>query len=137
MSDLRTELTRIYASRKALTPQLVVDAARPPGSPLHDRFEWDDSVAGEEYRRYQASKLIRSVRYEYTPVDAPERKFVRGFVSVRQEGNREGYAPVEEIASDEFGSRLLLQELEREMAELKRKYGHLAEFIDIVRKAIA
>lgn len=59
MADLRSALTDIYRARGELTPQLVVDEARPKDAPLHDRFEWDNKVAGEAYRRVQAQQLIR------------------------------------------------------------------------------
>lgn len=132
MGDLRSELLAIYQTRKALTPQLVVDEARPLNAPLHGRFEWNDTVAGEAYRRHQASELIRSVKIEYSPVDAPERKFVRGFVSAQ-----EGYRPTEEVVQDEFATKLLLQECERDIADLTRKYSHLVEFADLMRAAVA
>lgn len=37
----------------------VVEAAKSPSSPLHSRFEWDNTKAGHEYRLAQARKLIR------------------------------------------------------------------------------
>lgn len=46
-----------------LTPALVVDAARDPKSVLHSLFEWDNTVAGERYREYQARTLISKVHY--------------------------------------------------------------------------
>ena len=55
------ELQRIEQKYGYLTPEFVVDEARPEGSPIHSRFEWDDSVAGEAYRRGQARQLIRIV----------------------------------------------------------------------------
>lgn len=139
MADLRSALTEIYQSRGELTPQIVVDEARPKGAPLHDRFEWNDKLAGEAYRRVQAQQLIRSVRIEYTSEPSGERKFIRGFHSLRESGDaeREGYAPTEEIAQDELAMRILLKQCEREISDLKRKYGHLAEFAELMRGAVA
>lgn len=42
----------------------IVDEARPTDSPLHPYFEWDDYLAGERYRRLQATALLRSVVVE-------------------------------------------------------------------------
>ena len=139
MSDLRSELTAIYRKRGELTPQSVLDEARPEGAPLHSRFEWDDAIAGEKYRIVQAQQLIRAVKIEYTD-SAGEKKWVRGFFPIRDmEDNSEkrGYSPTEEIAQDDISLRILLKQCEREIADLKRKYGHLAEFADLLRKAIA
>ncbi|MDD7813642.1 hypothetical protein PP713_13820 [Mycobacterium sp. CSUR Q5927] len=139
MADLRSALTEIYQSRGELTPQIVVDEARPKGAPLHDRFEWNDKVAGEAYRRVQAQQLIRTVKLEFTDNSTGERKFVRAWQSLRESGEaeREGYAPTEEIVQDELATKILFRQLEREIADLKRKYGHLAEFADLMRAAIA
>lgn len=43
----------------ALSPQLVVETARDPTSPLHSLFEWDDQVAAEKFRIVQARIVLR------------------------------------------------------------------------------
>lgn len=45
-----------------LTPDAVVAAASDPQSPLHNRFEWDDSKAAHQFRLEQARTLIRGVK---------------------------------------------------------------------------
>lgn len=138
MSDLRGALMSIYQRDGQLTPEAVVDEARPPGSELHNRFEWNDSVAAECFRHEQARELIRSVRIRFDDKRTGERKYVRAFSSVRDAGktDRSGYAPTEEIARDEFAVKLLLSECKREIADLKRKYGHLEDFTALVRAEI-
>ncbi|AMS03941.1 hypothetical protein BJD58_gp41 [Gordonia phage UmaThurman] len=139
MSDLRSQLTSIYQQRGELTPQSVVDEARPDEHPLHHRFEWDDAVAGEAYRRVQASELIRSVKVVYNETPAGERKSIRAFSSLSQadDPERRGYAPTEELVENELTRAILLRNLEREIGSLKRKYGHLREFSDVMSKAVA
>lgn len=135
MSDLRGILTYQYQKHGELTPQIVVDEARPETAPLHTRFEWNDEVAGEKYRLVQAAELIRSVRIVFSDNSTGERKSVRGFHSRHQAGDKErgGYAPTEELVQDELAVKLLLRELKREIADLKKKYGHLEEFVTVVR----
>ena len=136
MADLRTQLTGIYQQHGELTPQIVVDEARPVDSPLHSRFEWDDAVAGEKYRLTQASQLIRVCRIEFTVEGSDERKFVRAFSSLRESSENAdstGYAPTEEILENEVTRRILLRNMERDIADLKRKYGHLTEFAQVMR----
>lgn len=137
MSDLRAVLTGIYEKHGELSEQVVVDEARPKNAPLHHRFEWNNAIAGEAYRRIQAGELIRSVRIRFDV--AGERKSVRGFVSARETGDveRGGYLPTEEVLEDELALKLLLRELERAIADLKRKYGHLKEFAELIREAAA
>lgn len=57
-----SELDRICQQNEGvLTPAAVVSEARPEEAPLHPAFEWDDSVAAEEHRKWQARQLIRAV----------------------------------------------------------------------------
>ncbi len=134
MSDLRTALTGIYQRRGELSPHVVVDEARPADSPLHDRFEWDNEIAGEAYRLVQAAELIRSVRIVYQDNPTGETKSVRAFHSLREAGSeRKGYAPIDEIITDELATKILLQEFLRKAAELKARYGHLVQYIEWIR----
>ena len=135
MADLRASLTRIYEKNGELTPAAVVDEARPEKSELHHRFEWDDAVAGEAYRRTQAAELIRSVKITFSDRSTGERKYVRAFHSLHETGDAErgGYAPTDEILQDELATRILQQSFKREIADMQRKYGHLDEYKAWVR----
>jgi hypothetical protein len=138
MSDLRSQLTGIYQKHGELTPQIVVDEARPLDAPLHDRFEWDDEIAGEKYRLVQGSRMIRVVRMEITITDSEEPTFIRAFHSLHESGDeeRKGYAPTEEILENEMTRKILLRNMEREISQLKKRYGHLVEFAETMRRVI-
>jgi hypothetical protein len=126
--SLRDHLQSIYDQRGELTPALVVDLARPEDHPLHDRFEWNDAIAGEVHRREQARRLIRSVKI--TDNRNPKRpRHIREFVSVSRGADPQPtYMPTVDAVADEFTRALVLQAMEREIAALKRKYSHLKEF---------
>lgn len=134
--NLRDQLQAIYDEAGELRPRTVVDKAKDPSHPLHDRFEWDDKLAGEKYRLQQASDLIRSVEWTYAeaPDGAPKR--VRAFHSVNRVDGP-SYVPVQEIQQDPFLAKLTLQAAEREWKALHRKYGHLAEFMAVVQRDVA
>jgi hypothetical protein len=135
-TDLRAELLKVRKDYGALADQNVVDAARPPDHPLHSRFEWDDAICGEAYRREQARALIRSVRLTYKEADdlSPARS-VRAFHAMP---SKDGYAydPVEEIADDPFRRQLLLNSAEREWKALLRRYEELEGFLTMVRRDV-
>ncbi|QSL99764.1 hypothetical protein SEA_ODAY_20 [Gordonia phage ODay] len=140
MSDLRSALTSIYKDRGELTPQVVVEEARPDDHPLHNRFEWDNELAGDAYRRVQAQELIRSVKIVFTETPEGEKKTIRAFSSLRghnDDNTRRGYQPTEELVQDEFSRTLLLRQCRREIAALSAKYGHLEEFAAMMTEAIA
>ena len=67
------------------TAESVVNAARKSKGDLHDCFEWDDSIAGEEYRKDQARLILRAI---VTTIDVKrgeeiESIQVRAYESVR------------------------------------------------------
>jgi hypothetical protein len=139
MSDLRTQLTGIYKRNGELTPQIVVDEARPVDAPLHSHFEWDDGIAGEKYRLTQAASLIRVVRTEFTSEKSGEKKFIRAFSSLHESGENDSvgkYMPTEEILEDPTRKAILLRNMQRDISALKNRYGHLVEFAAMMRDAI-
>lgn len=127
MSDLRTALQAIYDDRGKLTPADVVDTARPADHPLHGRFEWDDTAAGEAYRRHQAQQLIRSVKITHVETDGRDLD-VRAFLAVRTPTSPSNYVPTEDVAADPFARRLVEAEMRRAIVALEKRYGHLQEF---------
>lgn len=134
--SLRDELARIYEQRGRLTPAIVVDEARPSDHPLHDRFEWDDSIAGEAWRRQQAHELIRSVRVVYRePTENDAGLDVRAWHAVRDDEGHT-YKPADEVAEDPVLSEIVLRDMQREWQQLHRRYGHFAEFIELVRQTL-
>jgi hypothetical protein len=137
MANLRDELRRIYTKMGGeITPQAVVDDSRPPDAPLHNRFEWDNTVAGEKYRIVQAQELIRSAFTVYAR-DKRGPKTVREFVSTYQAGSPETgvYKRTEEMLQDPVSEAILLRECQRAIEDLKRRYGHLKEFGKLIRDA--
>lgn len=132
--ELHRQLLEIRAESGRLVPQDVVDAARDERHPLHSRFEWDDSVAGEGYRRIQAAELIRSVRVVYAESAEGEPRRVRAWSALPDRGP--GYAPTEEIMHDPLASKVLLRQAERELKIFERKYGHLREFRDLIASVL-
>lgn len=134
--SLRDQLEAVRVEHGRLDPAVLVDAARPAGHPLHDRFEWDDSVAGEAWRRVQAHRLIQAVRVlDLRHDDGPRN--LRAYVAVPQPEGRPDYRPLEEVANDEFAAKLVLQEAEREWRQMFRRFSHLNEFVAMVRQDIA
>ena len=131
--DLKSQLEAIRENYGKLTPQAVVDEARNPEHPLHARFEWDDAVAGEAYRRQQAGELIRSVRITLREADesSPEQS-IRAYHSLPN-ATEHVYEPVEDIAENPFKRQLMLNTMQRDWKALYRRYQEFEEFLDMVR----
>lgn len=118
-----------------LTPSNVVDAARPDDHPLHSRFEWDDSIAGEQWRAAQAAELIRSVRVVFTSAKGEEVS-VREFHSIVRDG-QPVYQPTRDVVADELSTQSLLRDLKRDLERMRHRYSHLREYIDLLRAELS
>lgn len=73
----KAEVSRLIYERGSITPDEVVEEARPVSSPMHRWFEWDDTRAAVEYRRGQAAQLIRVAAREPVVPTVEPRVFVR------------------------------------------------------------
>lgn len=125
-SAVTAVLLDIYAAHGTVTPELVVAAATPDSSPIHDRFEWDDKLAADNYRIVQAGELIRSCRVKVKMASGDEQE-VRQFISVRSPSSASNYVPVEAV-TDPIVQRLVLDQMQRDIGNLVTRYGHLEEF---------
>lgn len=113
-------------------PALVVDSARPDGSPLHPYFEWNDGEAAEQYRRTQASHLLRSivaVRTDGVELKAP----TRAFVSIKSADEGDDEAPPATYTSISEAIRVvdyreqLMKDALRDLDAYRMKYQLLSD----------
>ena len=44
-----------------VTPRVILDDAKKHESPLHDYFDWDNTLAAEKWRLQQAGQLLRNI----------------------------------------------------------------------------
>lgn len=125
---IRDHLEAIYSDHGYLTPQLVVDEARDKSHPLHTHFEWDNKLAGEAWRREQASEMIRTVRV----VQSSGKKLVstRAYHSVPANGGKPVYVEVHDL--DPVQRQLLVQQMHRDWQTFKSRYEGLTEFIQLM-----
>lgn len=103
-----------------LTAEALIQAARPPGHPLHNYFEWDDSKAGHQWRLHQARQLIATARMKFTTtkltLDVP--MFLR---DPEQMPRSQGHRLITSIAQDPASARASLAiELGRAQALIQR-----------------
>lgn len=83
-----------------LTPEAVVEDARDPDSPLHDRFDWDTDRNAYQHLLTQARQLIRSVEIVFrntrTTLTCP--MFVRDPTAGARE---QGYVTLKSVRKEE------------------------------------
>jgi hypothetical protein len=135
----REHMQAIYAEYGKLTPEIVVEVARPKNHPLHAAvFDKAPREAAEAYYRTRAQELIRSVRVAYKTPEGGVRD-MREFFAVRPEHGSEEYVyePAEKIAADPISTEILLRDMEREWRQMFERYSRFKEFVELVRSTLA
>lgn len=126
------ELTRIKQKHGKLQAKAVVDESRPEDAPLHGNFEWNDGVAGENWRVFQARQLIRTVKIENPATQQQYHAFVhignRGETKQGDEISREGYYECAEIVARDVDL------FARALSEIQRKISGLQDSADELRR---
>jgi len=128
------ELERIRQERSGiLKPDHVVAEATDPGNPLHDKFEWDDAVAGHKYRLDQARKLIKAFVVLYPGVDQP----VPCYVNLRKDRgtDEQGYRKIEDVFSNEFLLESLMEDAMNDLRSFEKKYEMLKALAPVFEAA--
>jgi|TARA_Y100000310_G_scaffold223798_1_gene225671 hypothetical protein len=108
----------------------VVAYAQDEDTLLHERFEWDDTVAAHQHRLWQARQLI----VEVTIVPRPETGPTQAYVSLttdRNNGEGGGYRTIVDVMSDEELRTTLLNDAKTEAGKWRKKYSGLKELFSV------
>lgn len=138
MSSARIEeaLLDIYNKRGALTPALVVKEATKASHPLHNDFEWDNTIAGQKYREVQAGHMIRMVTVVVPETGEKARKFVNVTFStpldVEEIGGAGTYVPAEEVALNPQMRASVERQMKLAITALERRYASQQSFWDLI-----
>lgn len=135
--DIVVKELKDIQNAQGLTPENVVERARNVNNPLHRYFTWDNTKAGDKWRKWEARFLIRSIR-----VTISERE-VQAFESVKvnvTEGNNgvemgREYVDVVTIFNDKELKSQLINSALAEARYWAEKYKSLSE-LNPVFKAI-
>lgn len=106
-----------------LTPKNLLEANRGEEAPLHNEFEWDDTIAAESYRVHQAGQLIRMlcIAPEVTTEDStPIRAYFTTSVS-------KSYEHIETIIQNADKYADLKKQAFAELSAFRKKYSMLAD----------
>lgn len=118
-----------------ITPRIVVDAARPADSPMHNVFEWDDPRAAELYREDQARHVLSSIRILQRDEGKAQTTILHAFVNLTEQIGDEkerAYVPLARVLSHDD---LLNQAVNNALAELRAFEDRYASF-DQIAKAV-
>lgn len=114
-----------------LLPSNVVEEARDENSPLHEFFEWEDTIAAEKYRLSQARTLIRSVKISVTVHTIP--LTVVSYVRDPELQTKDaGYRNVLSLRSEEDNARAAIVEEMKRVSNAVRRAKSIAAVLGFV-----
>lgn len=132
------ELSRIQQEMTVITPRVVVASAKSKSSPLHRYFEWDDTIAAQKHREWQARFLITSVHIVDSDSDDPQP--IRAFVNVSPDDEDEmpfvgerGYVSTRSIAGKQNYQTQVLEYARNQLVGWRKRFGHYKEFFGVVQ----
>lgn len=118
-------------SEGRLTPQDLVEEARPIDSPIHKGFEWDDAKAAENYRRHQASIMIRAIVVRESEVIENGREDVSVKIfNLPEKGG--SYESLRTILLDEDKAENLLARAKEELGYFRKKYSQIQRLSKVI-----
>lgn len=129
-SDSEARLIELAELNDGLTPDIVVDDASRPDSPLHRHFCWDDTKAAHEFRLEQARRLIRrfDIVIERSSGDPVQVRSFQFIPSVDK------YMPVERVMRDRQMRDELIARAAAELRSFRLKYQKLLDVDLLVRQ---
>lgn len=125
------ECERIERENGILTTGALVDSARDESSELHPLFEWDDKIAGEQWRNQQAKVVLSCLKITVKSDENEEPKKIRAFVNTNPDRSRGVYMNVEDAMNDYESRNGVLIRAKRELRAFLDKYEGIKELDDL------
>ena len=124
------ELERIERAHGNVTPEAVVEAARPESNPLHDHFEWDDALAAEAHREDQARRLISAITIDTSRSNIESSAPRRLFINVIEQGEQH-YVSMSRVMSSKELRAQVLEKAKDDLRAWRKRYADLTELASI------
>lgn len=122
--------------KETITAKELLDASREEEAPLHSCFEWDDTVAAEQYRVYQARKVIGSIEIKYVKNDTPAHlEQSRYFINVAPNAPKvQGqFATIDIAFSNDKYRNTVLKDALRNLRAFQLKYNRYTELSGVFK----
>lgn len=122
IDDAVQELERIESLYGSLTPENVLKASKPKKAVLHSLFEWDNTIAGEQYRLQQARTIINNIEVKVIANGQPKKVAV--YEVIRQPAGKT-YKSIQTMSSDDI--EFIKERTKKELNILKNKLSFYQE----------
>ena len=121
------EIERIRANsgKEYIEAEDLLEASRENNAPLHSCFEWNDDLAAEKYRLWQARQIIINITVVIETANTVPH--VRAFVSVADSCDKGKFIQIQKaLENNEYRAQILKNAL-AELQTFKHKYSVYSE----------
>lgn len=122
--------------KDSITAKELLDASRDDEAPLHSCFEWDDNIAAEQYRVYQARHIINGIEIEYvkdnTPTELARSRYFINVVKVAPKVQGQ-FATIDTVFSNADYRKQVLNNALTELRSFQRKYNVYNELASVFK----
>lgn len=122
------EMERIESLYGSLTPQNILDASRPKNSLFHTLFQWDDTLAAENYRLQQARTILNNI--EVTVVSDGQPKQISVYEVIKDTSAAPVYKSINTMSATDVV--FIKQRTLKELNILKDKLSIYKEFSSVM-----
>ena len=129
------EIQRIKIT-EGLTPENLLKNGQHKGNPLHNIFEWDNSIAGHKYRLQQARVLINEIKVEIEDIEYYLYENMQVEIEDSGESKRE-YKDCFEIKDDEGMRKQMITKAVNALTYWRSQYEFYGEEFKGVFREIA
>ena len=121
----------IQSLGKEVTPQMIVDFARDEDTELHKCFQWDDSVAAENWRKQQARQVVMSLTVK---VERSEHGEAQTYRLIEHDDTEKIYRPVVLTVRNKDEYARLLAQAQADMIAFKKRYKSIVELQEVIEE---
>ena len=130
------ELKKIEIKYGDLRPENILKEAKNEKNPLHEVFEWNDSVAGEKYRLHQARLFVDAIVIKHqSGIREIEIRAFHSIITGEGETTIRAYHFIDDILRDKEMREILLIQALRDLKSWSEKYQELKELVGVIKKA--
>ena len=119
-----------------VTPELLLESARPEDSILHSCYEWDDAKAAEKYRLNQ-SKMIISNLIVVSADNGQEMPQTNAFVTIKERNEKAAYVSIFRAMADRTTKEQVIKNASAEMAMFIKKYENIINVAELLEKVLS
>lgn len=125
------EIEKIEVDGEVNTDTLLTFARHNRDSELYKCFEWDDTIAGEKYRKAQASQILCSISI-VTNKEESEKETVRAYVSVKTgEEQKRTFKNLSRVLENDEEYQQLKDKARNDFENTKEKYEKVLQLSDL------